>query len=58
MSLEPLYESVKRVVIRARLVAVMRELGAEFDSDIVQIHEIACRSLTHDELERASEPFS
>lgn len=57
MSFRPLYEPAKCIAIRSRLVATMVELARIFGCDIVEVHKIAQRDLTDDELDRpASEP--
>jgi hypothetical protein len=57
MNSEPLYESAKRVATRSRMVAIMRDLARIFGCNIVEVHKIARRDLSHHELEQPmSEP--
>ena len=56
MSFEPLYEPAKRSTIRAWLVATMHELARRFGCEIGEVHEIARRDFSGEELERPHEP--
>jgi hypothetical protein len=49
-SFEPVYESAKRVAIRARLVAVMKNFAGIFGCSVAAVHEIAQREFEDDEL--------
>jgi hypothetical protein len=49
VSFEPLYESAKRIIIRSRLVAIMRDLTRMFGCDMSAVHEIIRPELTDDE---------
>lgn len=56
MVFTPLFEPAKRIVIRSRLVAVMRDLAKKFGCSIGEVREIAGREFTVHELEHTSEP--